>query len=190
RSDALPSSRHVRVEVGGTLVADTERPVLLFETGLVTRYYMPPEDARMDLLQPSESFTLCPYKGRASYYHLRNGDVLVENVAWQYRHPLPDVAAAAGHLCFWNERADTTIVVDGEPVERLGAREDGDGAELLTPMRRFFAVPPPESMRGAGPGERQHDFSRPNGRAEGPPDDVMDLVVERAGGRADDWVAT
>jgi uncharacterized protein (DUF427 family) len=189
RTDAIPSRRHVQIDVGGTLVADTRQPVLLFETGLVTRYYVPPEDVRMNLLQPSETFTLCPYKGRASYYHLSSGDELFEDVAWQYRQPLPDVAAAAGHLCFWTERADTAIVVDGEPVEPLGTRDNGDGGELLTPMRRFISVPPPESMRNAGPGERQHDFSRPNGRAEGPPDAVIDLAVERAGGRVDDWVA-
>ncbi|MGI8605901.1 MAG: hypothetical protein ACR2L0_01920, partial [Gaiellaceae bacterium] len=85
--------------------------------------------------------------------------------------------------------ADTTILVDGEPVESPGTREAGDGAELLTAMRRFFAVSPPASMRGAGAGERQHDYSRPNGRAEGTPDGVMDLAVERAGGRPKDWVS-
>ena len=188
RADALPSRRHVQVEVGGMLVADSRRPVLLFETGLVTRYYVPPADVRMDLLRPSETFSLCPYKGRASYYHLGSGDQAYEDVAWQYRTPLPDVSAAADHLCFWNEREDTRIVVDGEPLEPPGTREGGDGGEVLTPMRRFFAVPPPATMRGVGPGRRQHDFSRPNHRAEGPPDGVMDLAVERAGGRAEDWL--
>jgi uncharacterized protein (DUF427 family) len=188
RADALPSRRRVQIEVGGISVADTRRPVLLFETGLVTRYYVPPDDVRMDLLRPSETFTLCPYKGRASYYHLSIGDELYPDVVWQYRRPLPDVAAAAGHLCFWNERDDTTVLVDGEPVESLGTREGGDGGELLTPMRRFFAVSPPTSMRGVASGERQHDFSRCNGRAEGPPDSVMDLAVERAGGRTEDWL--
>jgi uncharacterized protein (DUF427 family) len=189
RADALPSRRRVQIEVGGTLVAESRRPVLLFETGLVTRYYVPPGDVRMDLLSPSETFTLCPYKGRASYYHLSSGDEFYEDIAWQYRRPLPDVASAAGHLCFWNERDDTTILVDGEPVEPLGTREGGDGGELLSPMRRFFAVPPPASTREVGPGLRQHDYSLPNRRAEGPPDSVLDLAVERAGGRAADWLS-
>jgi uncharacterized protein (DUF427 family) len=188
RVDALSSRRRVQVEVGGALVADTRRPVLLFETGLVTRYYIPPVDTRADLMRPSETFTMCPYKGRASYYDLLIGDRLYEDAVWEYRRPLPDVVDVTGHFCFWNERDDTTILVDGEPLERLGTRESGPGGELLPPMRRFFAVPPPATMRGAGPGERQHDFSRPNRRAEGPPDAVMDLVVERAGGRADEWL--
>jgi uncharacterized protein (DUF427 family) len=189
RADAVPSRRRVQINVGGTLVAESRRPLLLFETGLVTRYYLPPGDVRMELLSASETFTLCPYKGRASYYHLSSGDEFYEDIAWQYRHPLPEVASAAGHLCFWNERNDTTILVDGEPVEPLVTREGGDGGELLSPMRRFFAVPPPASMRGVGLGGRQHDYSRPNRRAEGPPDSVLDLAVERAGGRAEDWLS-
>jgi uncharacterized protein (DUF427 family) len=189
RTDALPSRRRVQVEVAGTPLADTERPVLLFETGFVTRYYVPPADVRMDLLEPSETFTLCPYKGRAGYYNLKTSQGVVEDVAWQYRDPLPDVGAVADHLCFWNERDDTVILVDGVRDGPLGTRASGDGGELLTPMRRLFAVPPPASVAGAGPGERQHDFSRPNRRAEGPPDAAMDLAVERAGGRPADWAA-
>jgi uncharacterized protein (DUF427 family) len=189
RADALPSRRRVQIEVGGTLVAESRRPVLLFETGLVTRYYVPPSDVRMDLLSSSETFTLCPYKGRASYYHLSSSDGFYEDIAWQYRRPLPDVAAAAAHLCFWSERDETTILVDGELVEPLGTRGGRDGGELLSPMRRFFAVPPPASMRGVGPGRRQHHYSLPNRRAEGPPDSVLDLAVERAGGRAEDWLS-
>jgi uncharacterized protein (DUF427 family) len=67
RVDVLESSRHVRVRVSGEVVAETERPKLLFETGLPVRYYIPPEDVRTDLLVPSETQTLCPYKGVASY---------------------------------------------------------------------------------------------------------------------------
>ena len=102
-------------------------------------------------------------------------------------HPEPDVGAVANHVCFWNEREDTVILVDGQRDEPLGTRENGDGGELMPPMRRFYAVPPPASMRGAGPGGRQHDFSRPNRRAEGPPEPVVDLAVEKAGGRPSDW---
>jgi uncharacterized protein (DUF427 family) len=188
RVDALPSRRHVRVEIGGTTVADTRRPVLLFETGLVTRYYVPPEDVRRDLLRPSETYTMCPYKGRACYHHVEVGGDLHEDAVWQYRNPLPAIVPVVEHFCFWNEREDTTIVVDGVPVERLGRREGGDGGELLPSWRVFWAVPPPASMRGGPLGRRQRDFARPNGRAEGPPDDVMDLAVERAGGRPGEWL--
>jgi uncharacterized protein (DUF427 family) len=66
RVDVLESSRHVRVSLNGEVVAETKRPKILFETGLPPRYYIPPEDVRTDLLVPSETKTVCPYKGVAS----------------------------------------------------------------------------------------------------------------------------
>ncbi len=188
RVDALRSGRRVEVRIGGTTIAESRRPVLLFETGLVTRYYLPPEDVRRDLLRPSPTFTLCPYKGRARYYHLEHGGALHEDVAWQYVHPLPSIAAVASHLTFWNEREDTTIFVDGEPLERLEIRESGPGGELLPPSREFWAEPPPAAMKGSDPAERQLPAARPNRRAEGPPDGVMDMRVERAGGGPEEWL--
>ncbi len=188
RVDALRSARRVRVEVAGATVAESRRPVLLFETGLVTRYYLPPADVRDDLLRPSSTYTLCPYKGRARYYHLELDGTRYADAAWQYARPLPAVAAVAGRLAFWNEREDTAVFVDGEPLERLGVRESGDGGERLPPSREFWPEPPPAAMRGRAPAERQMPAARPNRRAEGPPDGVMDLNVERAGGRPDEWL--
>ena len=89
RVDALRSARQVRVEVAGTRIAESSRPVLVFETGLVTRYYLPPEDVRQDLLRASETYTLCPYKGRARYYHLELDGARYEDIAWQYARPCP-----------------------------------------------------------------------------------------------------
>ena len=66
RVDVLHSSRHVRVTLNGEVVADSERPLLLFETGLPTRYYLPPQDVRLDLLRQSPTVTQCPYKGVAT----------------------------------------------------------------------------------------------------------------------------
>src|SRR5260370_17754882 len=68
RVDTVHSSRHVRVEVDGQVIANTERPVLLFETGLPTRYYIPKLDVRMDLLHGTDTVTHCPYKGDSSYW--------------------------------------------------------------------------------------------------------------------------
>ena len=67
RIDVLRSSRHVRVEVGGVTVAESSRTMMLIETGLPVRWYLPRADVRMDLLTPSESHTVCAYKGVASY---------------------------------------------------------------------------------------------------------------------------
>ena len=117
RVDALPSSRHVRVEIGGVTVAETNRPHLLFETGLPTRYYIPREDVRMDLLVPTATSTRCPYKGQASYWKLADGGLEGRDVAWAYLDPIPQCPAIRGLLAFFNERFDA-IHVDGEPQPR------------------------------------------------------------------------
>jgi uncharacterized protein (DUF427 family) len=112
RVDVLAGSRHVRVEIAGTTVAETRRPVLLFETGLPTRYYIPQEDVRMDLLEPTSQTTRCPYKGVASYWSAQVGDRVANNVVWSYAAPIPECPKIAGLLCFFNERVE--LYVDGE----------------------------------------------------------------------------
>ncbi|MCA3747715.1 MAG: DUF427 domain-containing protein [Rubrobacter sp.] len=116
RIDALPSSRHVKVSIGGETVAETRRPVILFETGLPPRYYIPREDVREDLLVKSESSSVCPYKGVASYWSVRVGGETVEDVVWSYPEPRRDAQRVGGLLCFFNERVD--LEVDGEKQER------------------------------------------------------------------------
>jgi uncharacterized protein (DUF427 family) len=116
RVDAMPSSRHVRVEVAGTVVADTGRPVLLFETGLPTRYYIPREDVRLDLFAPTDHHTSCPYKGTARYWTWRGEGGVPRNIVWSYPEPLPAVAPIEGLLAFYNEAVDLTV--DGERLER------------------------------------------------------------------------
>ena len=182
RIETAPVAGRVEVVVDGTVVADSRDAVVLREAGIIPRYYFPPEDVRLDLLVASDWFTMCPFKGQAGYHSLRVGEALHENAVWYYLDPLPGVAAVAGRLCFWNERVDA-IVVDGERLPRPVARPGGDGSEPLPAWRTHYVVPPPASMRGVGPGRLQHDFARPNGRAEGPPLELVDMTVERAGGR-------
>jgi uncharacterized protein (DUF427 family) len=116
RVDVLDTSRHVRVEVEGEQVAETQRPRAIFETGLPTRWYIPADDVRADLLLPSDKHTVCAYKGVASYRSVRTPDGVEEDVAWLYEDPHRDVERIVGHLCFFNERVD--IYVDGELQER------------------------------------------------------------------------
>ncbi|WP_329294603.1 DUF427 domain-containing protein [Streptomyces sp. NBC_01455] len=134
RVDAIPSGRHVRVEIDGTVVADTHHPVLLFETGLPTRYYIPREDVRLELLEPTDHSTGCPYKGTAAYWSWRGeagAPDIPPNVVWSYPEPLPAVGAVKDLLAFYNEAVD--ITVDGVRLERpvtpftrtLSAREPG-----------------------------------------------------------------
>jgi len=116
RVDVLHSSRHIRVEVNGQTVADTQRPALLFETNLPTRYYIPKQDVRMDLLEPTDTHTSCPYKGTASYWSIRTGDELVGDIVWGYPAPIPECSKIENLLSFYNEKVD--IFVDGEKEER------------------------------------------------------------------------
>jgi len=113
RVDVVNSSRHVRVVIGGETVADTKRPRLLFETHLPTRYYIPKLDVRMDLLEPSQTTTRCPYKGKASYWSVRVGDRVFEDIVWGYEAPVPECPKIENLLCFFNEKVEA-IYVDGE----------------------------------------------------------------------------
>ena len=117
RVDILPSSRHVRVVLGGVTIAETWHPRLLVETGLPIRYYIPEQDVRMDLLEPTETITHCPYKGQATYRSARVGERVFKDIVWAYREPLPECTPIASYLSFFNERVDA-IYVDNELLLR------------------------------------------------------------------------
>ena len=112
RVDVVNTSRHVRVSLAGTVLAESDRTRVIFETGLPSRWYFPPEDLRVPLID-SELESVCSYKGHAGYRSLRVGGELHENIAWTYPQPRHDAAAVAGYVAFFNERVD--IAVDGEP---------------------------------------------------------------------------
>jgi len=116
RVDVLRSSRHVEVEVDGVKVADSVRPVLLFETGLPVRYYLPKTDVRLDLLTATETTSQCPYKGTAEYYTLTIDGTAHDDLVWWYRHPAHESAGIAGLVAFYNEKVD--LIVDGDRLER------------------------------------------------------------------------
>jgi uncharacterized protein (DUF427 family) len=107
-----PSSKHLEVRLGGETLAVSDRPVLLDETGLPTRYYLPPEDVRTELLRPTSHATTCPFKGDASYWSVAVGDRVHDDIVWSYQTPIPQAAGIAGLLCFYSERVELTI--DGE----------------------------------------------------------------------------
>ena len=110
RIDVLRSSRRVRVLVGGTVVADSTRPRMLLESGLPVRWYLPREDVRMDLLEPSYTTTRCPYKGIAHYRSLRLDVGYEKDIAWSYPEPFHDAEAVRGLLCFIEERVEMEVV--------------------------------------------------------------------------------
>jgi uncharacterized protein (DUF427 family) len=112
RIEIVHSSRHVRVERDGDLLAESTRPYLLFEPPLPVRFYLPREDVRDDRLEPSATRTFCAYKGEASYWSLPGEP----DIAWTYVEPLREAAEVTGRVAFFNERLD--VVVDGERLER------------------------------------------------------------------------
>jgi uncharacterized protein (DUF427 family) len=116
RIETLRSSRHVRVERDGHVLAESDAPILLFETGLPTRYYLPPADVDSSLLEESDHRTGCPYKGFASYWNVVLDGQRHPNLFWFYPDPFPEVAEIAGYVAPYNERVD--LIVDGELEER------------------------------------------------------------------------
>jgi len=116
RIDIFETSRRVRVAVEGEEVADSGRAKVLYETGLPPRFYLPRDDVRLDLLVVSPTQTRCAYKGVASYWHVRAGGDLHEDLAWTYPEPEYDGRRVAGLVCFFNERVE--LEVDGEPQAR------------------------------------------------------------------------
>lgn len=114
RVDVRSASSHVVVRHGGQVVAESDRPKLLFETSVPVRYYLPFDDIRIDLLAKSETVSECPYKGDGQHWHLNVGDDKVVDAAWSLPHPLPEGFAAAEHVCFYSDKVE--IEVDGARV--------------------------------------------------------------------------
>jgi uncharacterized protein (DUF427 family) len=104
RIDVLPSSRRVRISAGDEVFADTDRAVLLFETGLPPRAYVPRADVSV-AIEPAEKRTVCPYKGEARYWDVGG----VAEAAWSYEYPRPESTGIAGRLAFDPERANVQI---------------------------------------------------------------------------------
>jgi len=116
RVDILQSSRHIEIVVDGVKLAESDKPTILFETGLPPRYYLPLSDVRTELLIPSQNETHCPYKGTANYYSLEVDGNIHEDLVWIYRSPLPESQKIAGLVAFFNEKVD--VYMDGELQDR------------------------------------------------------------------------
>jgi len=110
-----PVAQRVQVVFAGELIAHTVRGYRVLETAHPPTYYLPPDDVRMDLLEPHELRTFCEWKGQAVYWTLRVGDRRVEAAAWSYPDPTPAFAAIRDHLAFYPSRVDACYV-NGEPV--------------------------------------------------------------------------
>lgn len=110
RVDALRSTRHVRVSLDGVLLAESRAPVAVVETGLPTRWYVDRSAVRWDRLTPSDTRTLCPYKGRTTgYWSAQVGGAITPDVAWSYAYPTRQLTPVAGLVAFLDEAVEITV---------------------------------------------------------------------------------
>ena len=111
RIETLQTSRRIKVVGNGQVLADTRRSVMLLESHLPPRYYIPKLDCRLDILTPTPTKSLCPYKGQATQYWSAGSTA---DVAWCYPAPTLECALIANHIAFFQERVE--IYVDEELV--------------------------------------------------------------------------
>ena len=104
-----PADDHVEVTLGGVRLAASDRALVLAETGLPPRYYLPRDDVRTDLLHPTSTRTTCPFKGDASYWSATVDGTQTPDVVWSYEHPIPDVAQIAGMMCFYPDKTEVAV---------------------------------------------------------------------------------
>ena len=110
----LPAGAHVEVRLGGRLLGTTDRAMKLDETGLPSRYYLPRDDVRMDLLRSTTFHTTCPFKGEASYWSVDIDGETHEGLAWSYEEPIAQAVDVKEMLSFYPDRAEVTV--DGQPL--------------------------------------------------------------------------
>lgn len=117
RVDAVRSTRSVRIELDGAVLAESSSPVMVFETGLPTRYYLNRTETNFAALVPTGTVTECPYKGTTSaYWSVRVGETVYPDLAWCYEFPTRALSAIAGLIAFYNEKVD--ILLDGQLLTR------------------------------------------------------------------------
>jgi uncharacterized protein (DUF427 family) len=116
RIDILPSSRSIKVELDGVILAEAPNPLFLLETSLRPRYYLPPTTVKWECLSHSDTETYCPYKGMANYYNVTVNGKEYKDVVWYYRYPTHESAQIVNQLCFYNEKVE--VWVDGVKEEK------------------------------------------------------------------------
>jgi uncharacterized protein (DUF427 family) len=117
RVDAVRSTRPVRVELEGIVLAESSSPIMVFETGLPTRYYLNRTEVDFSSLVPSDTVTSCPYKGTTTgYWSVRIGDTVHPDLAWSYDFPTLQLLPISNLIAFYNEKVDT--FVSGELLAR------------------------------------------------------------------------
>ena len=132
RIDIRKTSRHLVVKDGDRVIADTSRPVVLYESGFAPRWYVPRTDVDESALTPVDGQTFCPYKGLADYYDIGS----CKRAAWGYPEAWPEVAAVSGWISFEPDLVDVRldggklVLEPGQTVVPHGVDRGLDPAEL------------------------------------------------------------
>ena len=109
-----PSPRRVRVKFNGETVVDTTHALLMCEGGHVPIYYFPMDDVKMERFTPTDHKSHCGYKGHASYWDLKVGNLTEENVMWSYRNPYEEMIKITDFVAFYWNRMDSWWEEDEE----------------------------------------------------------------------------
>jgi acyl-CoA thioesterase II len=157
---AWPSHPDYRIEIsrcpyrgqvwhGEILLAESDDCLLVTETDHVDRLYFPESAVNWDLFTPADHTTVCPFKGRASYWSLTGAESTIPNVVWTYSSPLPEVAGIAGHVCFYDQALRVVVVERWPDGTNVPAKFPlwGDANELL----RLVDVQQTDDRRFVGP---------------------------------------
>jgi uncharacterized protein (DUF427 family) len=108
-----PTGRHVTVRIGGEVIADTDAALTLQESTRPAVHYIPMADVRSDLLTRTATTSYCPFKGDAAYYTVTTAaGQTVADAIWTYEQPFDAVAAIAGHVAFYPDKADISVSGD------------------------------------------------------------------------------
>ena len=96
-----PTARHLAVDFAGRRIAETRRGLRLLETSHPPTYYFPPEDVNNEFMKPSDTTSVCPWKGTARYYHVEVDGSPNSDAAWYYPDPTEAAAHIKDHVAFW-----------------------------------------------------------------------------------------
>lgn len=155
RIDLVPIRAGVKVRVDGVVLAESHRAVRLIETRHVERLYIPVEDVKVEGLVRSDTRTVCPFKGQASYWSFMAPTGPGDDIFWEYQDPLPEVAAIKGYLGVYHEKSDVDIETRW-PDGMLSSNRFpawGDQADLM----RLIDVTAVGSGRYSAPGYHWQD---------------------------------
>ena len=147
RLEVLPAAGHAVARHGDLVVAASDAARVMYETRLPPVVYFPIDDVKATLLEISDRRTFCPFKGTATYWHIKIGDTVIENGAWSYRNALEESRGIEGYIAFMPE-AVTALDIDGEAVH---THRDGNisGPTVDWILREAWLCSSPEELTAA-----------------------------------------